>query len=250
VAIVTERFSGKIALISGAGGGKGLALTKLLVAEGATVFVSDRDLDRVRGIAEKVGEGDRVRPLKLDVTQEADWVAAAAEIKKSHGLLNILINTARIYARAPLADVELAQWRAGTAVILDGAFLGMKHAIPLMIAAGGGSIVNILSAAGIRPVEVLPNYNASNAAAINLTSAVAVDYGPQNIRANAVVCGFSDNSPVGDAHELAKRIVPLQRPANAMDIARAALWLASDDSSYCTGSSLVVDGGLTAFQRF
>lgn len=130
-----------------------------------------------------------------------------------------------------------------------GTFLGAKHALPLMIVAGGGSIVNVISLAAIRPTDNTPNYSACNAAALNLLKTIAVQYGSHGIRANGLIVGFSDNSPVGDAYEVASRVVPLGRPANAMDIARAVLWLASDESAYVTGASLVLDGGLSVGLR-
>ena len=246
---MTGKLEGKVALISGGGGGKGLALCKLLVSEGAKVFVSDVEANRVSGIAAQIERSDRVQHLKLDVSHEADWDSAIRRIKDSDGRLDTLITSARAFGPGPLIDTDLDQWRSFTAVNLDGPFLGAKHALPLMMATGGGSIVGVVSLGALLPAPGLPNYSACNAAVLNLFKSIAVEYGPHGIRANAVIAGFSDNSPVGDAFEVARRVVPIGRPANAMDIARAVLWFASDDSAYATGTSVVLDGGLSVGLR-
>jgi NAD(P)-dependent dehydrogenase (short-subunit alcohol dehydrogenase family) len=114
-----------------------------------------------------------------------------------------------------------------------------------MIQSGGGNIINVVSIAALRPTDNTPNYSACNAAALNLLKTIAIQYAPHGIRANGVIVGFSDNSPLDDTKSIAKRVIPLGRPANGMDIAKAILWLASDDSSYVTGQAVTVDGGWT-----
>lgn len=238
------RVEGKVALISGAGGGKGLAMAKLLVSEGATVYVSDVDEARVSEIAGQVERPERVRSFQLDVGNEAHWVAAIEEIKKHSGRLDILINSARRFGVGLVTDLSLADWQSLTATNFDGTFLGAKHAIPLMIAGGGGSIVSVISLAAIRPTDNTPNYSACNAAALNLLKTISLQYASKGVRANGVIVGFSDNSPVGDdAHDVARQFVPLGRPAYPIDIARAVLWFGSDESAYAVGSSVVLDGG-------
>lgn len=246
---MTGKMTGKVALISGAGGTKGLALAQLLVREGATVFVSDVDVGRVSGIAAEVEVPERVRHFKLDVGKEADWQRAIATVIETAGKLDILINSARLFGIGMVTDLSLDEWRCYTAANLDGTFLGAKYALPHLIAAGGGAIVNVISLAAIRPTDNTPNYSACNAAAMNLLQTIAIQYGRYGVRANGVIVGFSANSPVGDAHEVAKRVVPVGRPANGADIARAVVWLASDESSYATGAGLVLDGGLSLALR-
>jgi 3(or 17)beta-hydroxysteroid dehydrogenase len=245
---MTGRLADKVALISGAGGTKGLALARVLVREGARVVVTDVNEEGGRRNAAEFEEG-LVRFIRLDVTQEADWAAATALVRDTYGRLDVLVNSARIHTRNPdLATISLQDWREQTAVNLDGAYLGIKHTLPLMRAGGGGSIVNVVSLSAVAPFAPAPVYSASHAALLNLTKTVAVNCGRagDNIRANAVICGMSSNSPVDAIHEVAKRLIPIGRPANADDIANAILWFASDDSSYVTGSSVTLDGGYTA----
>jgi NAD(P)-dependent dehydrogenase (short-subunit alcohol dehydrogenase family) len=128
-------------------------------------------------------------------------------------------------------------------VNLDGTFLGAKTALPLMIEGGGGSIVNVISIASVRPTDNTPNYSACHAASMNLLKTIAIQYAKDGIRANGVLVGFSANSPLEDTAAVAKRVIPLGRPANGTDIAKAILWLASDESSYSTGTTVTVDGG-------
>jgi NAD(P)-dependent dehydrogenase (short-subunit alcohol dehydrogenase family) len=242
-----KKLENKVALITGAAGGKGLALAKLLALEGAHVIITD--IDDEGGMANATTVGDAAEFMRLDVTGEEDWAAVVAQILKHHGHIDLLVNSARIHTRnIDLATTTLESWRAQTAVNLDGAFLGMKHCLPAMRLGGGGAIVNVVSLSAVAPFAPTPSYSASHAALLNLTRTVAVNCARarENIRVNAVVCGMSANSPVGAIMEVAERLIPLGRPANADDIANAILWLASDDSRYITGSSVTLDGGYTA----
>jgi NAD(P)-dependent dehydrogenase (short-subunit alcohol dehydrogenase family) len=244
---MSKKVEGKIALITGGGGGKGLALAKLLVREGAHVIITDVDEDGGRSNVAAVGGACEF--IALDVTDEVAWGAATTQIQDRHGRLDVLINSARIHTRnADLSATSLEEWRSQTAVNLDGAFLGMKHCLPLMLASDGGSIVNVISISAIAPFSPTPAYSASHAALLNLTKTTAVNCARagQNVRVNSVLCGMSSNSPVGAIADVAKRLIPLGRPAYAEDIADAILWLASDDARYVTGTSVTLDGGYTA----
>ena len=244
---MSKKLEGKIALITGAGGGKGLALAKVLVREGAHVIITDVDEAGGHSNASAVGEACEFIPL--DVTKEEAWQTAVALIIRSHGRLDLLVNSARTHTRnADLAATSLEEWRAQTAVNLDGSFLAMKHCLPLIRSSGGGSIVNVISISAVAPFAPTPAYSASHAALLNLTKTTAVNCAraEQKVRVNAVLCGMSSNSPVGAIADVAKRLIPLGRPAFAEDIAQAILWLASDDSRYVTGTSVTLDGGLTA----
>lgn len=240
---MSTNFEGKVALISGAGGTKGLALTQLLVSAGAKVFVTDLDESRLSDVAKQTEYPENVQCRKLDVGEQQDWIRVVEHIEKTEGKIDILINSARRFGLGKVEDITVDEWRKGTAANFDGTFLGAKSVLPLMVAGGGGSIVNVISIAAVRPTHNLPNYNAGNAATLNLLKTIAIQYAEHNVRANGVVVGFSANSPLEDTSGLAKRVIPLGRPANGMDIAKAVLWLASEDASYVTGTGLVLDGG-------
>jgi NAD(P)-dependent dehydrogenase (short-subunit alcohol dehydrogenase family) len=244
---MTGRLIGKVALVTGAGGTKGLALARVLSGEGARVVITD--VNEAGGQRNAAGfDSDDVRFIRLDVTQGADWAAAMAFVRDTYGKLDVLVNSARTHTRNPdLATTSLESWREQIAVNLDGAFLGIKHALPLM-RAGGGSIVNVVSLSAVTPFTPAPVYSASHAALLNLTKSVAVNCARagHNIRANAILCGPSSNSPLDSISESAKKQIPIGRPANADDIARAILWLSSDESSYVTGTSITLDGGYSA----
>jgi 3alpha(or 20beta)-hydroxysteroid dehydrogenase len=247
---MSGRISGKIALLSGCGGAKGLDVAKLLVNEGAIVYVSDLTEERAREVVEQLPQKDRLRYLKIDVREEADWAAAIAMIKNEQGRLDILVFNGRVHSAGLIADITLEEWRKTTSVILDGIFLGAKFCLPLMVASGGGNIVSISSMSALRPTERNPGYSASYAGQLNLIQSIALQYGQHGIRANSIVCGFSANSPLDDTYALAKRTVPLGRPNTPLDTARAVLWLASDESAYTTGGSLMMDGGFTLGLKF
>jgi NAD(P)-dependent dehydrogenase (short-subunit alcohol dehydrogenase family) len=241
------KLTGKVVLVTGGGGGKGLALAKALIRQGAHVVITDINDDGGTANAVAVGQGGEY--LHLDVTDEANWIEVVATILRRHGKLDVLVNSARIHTRNnDLATTSLESWRAQLAVNLDGAFLGIKHCLYPMRSGSGGAIVNVVSVSAIAPFAPAPPYSASHAALLNLTRTTAVNCarGGDNIRANAVICGMSSNSPVSEIMDVAKRMIPLGRPAYAEDIADAIVWLACDDSRYVTGTSVVLDGGYTA----
>lgn len=245
---MTGRLEGKVAVVSGAGGGKGLALARVLSREGARLVITDIDEEGGKRNVAEVGP-DVANFVRLDVTSEEDWRAATEFACDTYGQIDILVNSARIHTRQPdLTATSLQSWREQTAVNLDGAFLGMKHVLPSMRANGAGSIVNVVSLSAVAPFAPAPPYSASHAALLNLTKTTAVNCARagENIRVNAVVCGMASNSPVDSISEVAKKLIPIGRPAHADDIAHAILFFASDESSYVTGSSVTLDGGYTA----
>jgi NAD(P)-dependent dehydrogenase (short-subunit alcohol dehydrogenase family) len=236
-------LDGKVVLVSGAGGTKGLALAQLLVSEGAKVYLTDLNDSRLTDVAEQTSHPENVQHWKLDVGEEAEWIETVDRITQTEGRLDVLINSARQFGVGRVADISIEDWRHWTAANLDGTFLGAKTVLPLMIAGGGGSIINVVSIASVRPTDNTPNYSAGQAASMNLLKTIAIQYAQDGIRANGVLVGFSANSPLDDTAALAKRVIPLGRPANGTDIAKAILWLASDESSYSTGTTVTVDGG-------
>jgi 3alpha(or 20beta)-hydroxysteroid dehydrogenase len=237
------RFDGKVVLVSGAGGTKGLALAQLLASAGAKIYLTDVNDARIANVAEQTEHPENVHHRKLDVGVEADWIETVDHIKEAEGRLDILINSARQFGVGQVADISIDEWRRCTAANLDGTFLGAKTVLPLMIAGGGGSIINVVSIASVRPTDNTPNYSACQAASMNLLKTIAIQYAKDNIRANGVLVGFSANSPLDDTAAIAKRVIPLGRPAVGTDIAKAILWLASDESAYSTGTTVTVDGG-------
>ena len=253
----TGRLQGKTAVVTGAASGIGWGIAQLFASEGAAVVLCDVDaaaLATRRALLES-GEAGRGGPHEqhvCDVTSEADWERMLDAIQARYGRVDVLVNNAGIAAEGAIEDVTLEAWRRVMAVNLDGTFLGCKHAVRRMKQTGGGSIVNISSIGGLKGSMTGPAYGASKAAVWNLTRTVALScarngYG---IRCNSLHPGLT-HTPMMDraSPEMITRLVagiPLGRLAEPLDIARAALYLASDESSYTTGTSLVVDGGYTA----
>jgi 3(or 17)beta-hydroxysteroid dehydrogenase len=250
------RVRGKIALVTGAASGIGLAAAKLLLAEGATLVLADRDRARCDAAAAQLGNGASARAL--DVTLEEEWISATDIIVRTFGRLDILVNSAGTALFKDIEATTLEEWRALTAVNLDGTFLGCKHAIRVMKDRGGGSIVNMSSVAGLIGDRKLAAYSASKGGVRLLTKSVALHcaYKRYNIRCNSVHPSFaatpmlqsmiaSTRDPEKTAASLA-RAAPLGRLAEPIDVARTVLFLASDESAFTTGAEFVVDGGLTA----
>jgi len=243
------KLSGKVALITGAARGQGEAEARLFAAEGATVVMTDvLDVDG-RAVARDIGP--RATYLALDVTSEADWRAVAEEIRGRHGCLHVLVNNAGILRLGRLEDTSLDDYVAVVRVNQIGVFLGMRTAIPFMRAAGGGSIINVSSIDGLVGMAYGASYVASKFAVRGMTKVAALELGKDRIRVNSIHPGGVDTAMVrGNAAPEgatgAFSSVPLGRIGTAQDIARMALFLASDDSAYSTGSEFIADGGLTA----
>ncbi len=249
------KLDGKVALISGGARGQGAAEAETFAREGARVVFGDiRDDEgkKVEG-AIRAGGGDAIY-LHLDVTSEADWRAAVQTALDSHGRLDILVNNAAIVIpKVPIEERTVAEWDQVMAVNAKGVFLGTKHAIPAMRRSGGGSIVNISSVAGIgQSLHQEPAYAASKGAIRIFTKVTASQHAKDKIRCNSVHPGPVDtemfHSAFRDRDAMEKRLqrVPLRRMGTVPEIVSAVLYLASDDSSYMTGSELVIDGGALA----
>ena len=250
------KLDGKVALISGGARGQGAAEAETFVREGARVVfgdVGDDDGKKVEA-AIRAGGGEATY-LHLDVTSEADWQKAVQTAIDRYGKLNVLINNAAItIPRAPIEERTVAEWDQVMAVNARGVFLGTKHAIPAMRRAGGGSIVNISSVAGIgQSLHQEPAYAASKGAVRIFTKVTASQHAKDKIRCNSVHPGPVDTEMFhrgyrGDPEAMARRLqrIPMQRMGTVAEIVSAVLYLASDDSSYVTGSELVIDGGALA----
>lgn len=246
------RLGGKSCLISGGAKGLGAAQARLFAREGARVAVGDiRDTDGARLVEELRASGADALYVRLDVTSEADWESAVSGVMAEFGALNVLVNNAGIYNRAPVEETTLEEWERVMDVNSTGVFLGTKHAIPAMRSSGGGSIVNMSSVAGLVGSRTQTVYNASKGAVRLLTKSTAVQYAPAGIRANSVHPGVIETDMINEVirteEERATRmsLTPIGRFGTAEDVANGVLFLASDEASYVTGAELVIDGGLT-----
>jgi len=246
------RLSGKIALISGGAQGMGAAEARSFVAEGAKVVFGDVLDDAGNAVAAEIqASGGDATFIHLDVTNEADWRAAVDFTTGRFGRLDILVNNAAILVpRVPIEERTAEEWDRVMAVNAKGVFLGTKFAIPAMRASGGGSIINISSIAGIgQSLHQEPAYAASKGAVRIFSKVTATQHAKDKIRCNSVHPGPVDTEMFRNAFagpdDLAKRLsrVPMRRAALIEEIVAGVIFLASDDSSYVTGSELVIDGG-------
>jgi len=239
------RLDGKVAIITGAARGQGAAEARLFAAEGARVLLADiLDAD---GEAVAAEIGDAAAYTRLDVTDEAQWQAAVALAEQRFGPVTVLVNNAGILHFQVLHKTELSDFENVMRVNVQGVFLGMKSVVPSMTRAGGGSIVNISSTAGLVGLPYFGAYVASKWAVRGLTKTAAIDLGHKGIRVNSVHPGGIDTPMVagttGDA-PFYKRL-PVPRMGSPDEAARAVLFLASDEASYIAGAELAVDGGAT-----
>ena len=247
------RLENKVAFISGGARGMGAAEAKLFAGEGAKVVIGDVLDEDGRQTEAAINEvGGECLFVHLDVTDEASWVQAVAETVSRFGKLDILVNNAGIFRSHKVEETTSEEWNLVMDINAMGVFLGTKAAIPEMRNAGGGSIVNISSVAGLIGGESSA-YSASKGAVRLLTKSTAIQYAADGIRCNSVHPGVIEtpmtiptmlSTPEG--REMRAARYPLGRIGQPEDIAYGVLFLASDESSFMTGSELVIDGGLTA----
>ena len=246
------RLAGKVALISGAAGGMGAEEARLFAREGAKVIIADVLEDEGRQVEADIrGAGGEAVFVPLDVTREADWEQGVGTAVQRFGKLDVLVNNAGLSSTSVGDPLETEGWHRIMQVNTTGVFLGTRFAIPAMQAAGGGSIVNISSIMGFVGGESgHPAYHASKGAVRIFTKAIAVQYGPDNIRANSIHPGFMP--PMRSARQTVAdrdaRIAdtPLRRTGELIEVANGVLFLASDEASFITGTELVIDGGYIA----
>ncbi len=234
------RVDGKVALISGGARNIGGASARLLVAEGAKVVIGDLLDDEGKALADELG--DAARYLHLDVTSEEDWAAAVEFTVAEFGKLDVLFNNAGIFNGGQLQRYKRSQWQEMLEVNLTGAFLGMKAAADAIIAAGGGSIINTSSIEGLRGTPWAHGYVASKWGLTGLTKSAAMELAPQGVRVNSIHPGRI-STPATDQMPEGLIPIPLGRPGQPEEVAAFVLFLASDESSFTTGSEFVVDGG-------
>jgi 3alpha(or 20beta)-hydroxysteroid dehydrogenase len=244
-----RRLEGKVALITGAARGQGEAEARLFVAEGARVVLGDVRDERGEKVAASLGEAARYVPL--DVAREEQWQRAVALAESEFGRLDILVNNAGVVGEfCPIELCDLESYQRTIAVNQIGPFLGMKTAIPALRRAGGGSIVNVCSVAGLYGIPGLIAYGASKWALRGMTKVVALEVGKDNIRVNALHPGSVETPMM--ARDLDRAVLvrgqALERVAQPEEMASAALFLASDESAFITGADLAADAGLSAGQ--
>ena len=242
------RLDGKVALISGGARGQGEAEARLFVAEGAKVVLGDILVDEQQKVVDSLA--GQATGVKLDVTQEADWQQAVDTAVQNYGKLDILVNNAGIFPTEGLEETDLALWNRVIAINQTGVFLGMKCAVPAMREAGSGSIINISSVAGLIGSGMATAYHGTKGAVRLLTKTAAIEYAKHQIRVNSVHPGGVDTVMLDvlnpEARQATAHAHPLGRLATAQDVGYGVLYLASDESSFVTGTELITDGGYTA----
>ena len=248
------RLEGKVALITGGARGQGAAEAKLFAKEGAKVVITDILDDEGKKIeAEIVELGGECLYIHQDVSNSRDWQDVVSKTVEHFGKIDILLNNAGIAVWGTNDDTSEEIWDSVMDINAKGVFLGTKYVVPEMKKNGGGSIINVSSISGIigQPT-IQPVYNASKGAVRIFTKSTAVQYGKYGIRANSIHPGGVDTDMIAhriqgdESKQSIKDNVPLQRIAKPIEIAYGALFLASDESSYMTGSEMVMDGGVTA----
>lgn len=254
------RLEGKVVLITGAAGGLGQAMAHLFAAEGATLVLTDLGQDRLDALKAALSSSgyDRVLVMEQDVTDEALWDAVIDKTVAGFGRLDVLVNNAGIGYMADLEETSLAEWKRVHAINSEGPFLGTRKAIKVMKLTGGGSIVNISSIAGLIGAVNLAAYCSSKGAVRLFTKAAALHCARRgyNIRVNSVHPSFTETPMVRDMITSARNpdkmeaalatAAPMGRMGRPEEVAYAVLYLASDESSFVTGTELAVDGGNTA----
>ncbi len=265
-----QRLKGRVAFVSGGLRGIGLACARRFLAEGAEVVLSDLDAedgDTAREVMAQLGQAASY--ISANVAKEEDWERAIALVKERHGKCHILVNNAGTDLTGPVEDITLESWRRIMSINVDGVFLGTKHFVPLMAQSGtdfrgGSSIINVSSIMGLVGMNEVSAYNASKGAVRLFTKGIAIEFAQKKmpIRANSLHPGFVetpllkagfqrwvDQGFAEKPDDLVAGVVgmtPIGRLAQPEELASAAFFLASEDSSYMTGGELVIDGGYTA----
>ncbi|MBX3485057.1 SDR family NAD(P)-dependent oxidoreductase [Phenylobacterium sp.] len=252
------RVEGKVALVTGGASGLGAESGRRLAREGAKVVLTDLAAEAGQAVADEIlAAGGEACFLTQDVTDDARWAEVVAATMARHGRIDVLVNSAGVAdGGQPILEATLEVWRRIVGINLDGTFLGVRHVAPIMVAQGGGSVVNLSSILGKVGLPGASAYCASKGGVALLTKAVALELAPAGVRINSVHPGFIETPMVWNTfrnseseNEMRDMIVSrhaLGRLGMAREIADAIVFLASDESSFMTGSELVIDGGYTA----
>ena len=247
------RLDNKVAIISGAAKGQGAFEAALFASEGAKVVLADIDIGACEANARDIVKNKGIASaIHLDVTSSESWTNCIKFTVEKYQSLDVLVNNAGIYSKVPIEEASSEEFDLIMSVNLKGVFLGTKYAIPELRKAGGGSIVNISSTAGLVGNQGGGAYGASKGGVRLFTKFTAIQHAPDNIRANSVHPGpidtdmIADNLSTQEGRQNSISRIPLGRIGTIEDVALGVLFLASDESSYMTGSELVIDGGITA----
>ena len=245
------RAAGKVAVVTGAARGQGAAEAELLAAEGAAVVLTDVLNEEGEATAERIrAAGGSAAYRHLDVSSSEQWDEVTAATHEEFGPITVLVGNAGVATRAPILETSEREWETAVEVNQRGVYLGMRHCLPQMIAAGGGSIVNVSSVLGVSGSAGHASYQASKHAVVGLTRSAARSHGADGVRANVICPGLiitpmSQQNPQERQDALLVN-VPLGRPGQPEEVAKLVLFLASDESSYVTGAQITIDGGLLA----
>jgi NAD(P)-dependent dehydrogenase (short-subunit alcohol dehydrogenase family) len=247
------RLAGKTALVTGAGAGIGRAIASVFASEGAHIYVSDvNSAAAAETVAAITVLGHKATALTLDVSRGQDVIAAFRKVEAAHGKLDCIVNNAGLNVRGDFRHMSDADWVTIREVNLDGVVRIARDGFSLLKASGQGSLINLASIMGHRGLRQLAGYAATKGAVSALTRALAVEYAPFGIRVNALAPGFIETKLTGQVLRnpaISKALIeqtPMKRFGTPEDIARAALFFASDDSAFVTGAELAVDGGMAA----
>ncbi|WP_084398498.1 SDR family NAD(P)-dependent oxidoreductase [Henriciella aquimarina] len=263
---MAKRFEGRVVCITGAAKGIGRQAALSFAEEGAILVATDIETEPGQALVSEIeGKGGQAHFIAHDVSSEEAWIGVMADIRERHGRLDVLINNAGIGMTGLVHEMELSLWRKMMSVNVDGVFLGVKHALPLMRAAGTGNIINVSSVAGIRSTANFSCYCATKAAVRSFTKSAALECAAaqDGIRVNSIhpgiistaiwdtLIGTSENEQDNMPRDatlagMTAEGVPFGRTGTIQEIVNGMLFLASDESSYMTGAELVLDGGLTA----
>ncbi|MBN1566835.1 MAG: glucose 1-dehydrogenase [Acidobacteria bacterium] len=252
-----DRVKGKVAIVTGGGGGMGRVEAMLLAREGANVTVTDLDESAAKNVANEIqSQGGKAIFIKHDVAGEEDWDNVIRKTLEEFGRLDVLVNNAGVILYKKIEDISLAEWRWLMSVNLDGVFLGTRSAVEAMKKGGGGSIINIASTAGLIGNPDASAYHASKGGVRLFSKAAAIEFSKAgygyNIRVNSIYPGVINTRMADDLRKNEARYKtalswhPIGRFGEPEDVAYGVLYLASDESKFLTGSELVIDGGWTA----
>jgi NAD(P)-dependent dehydrogenase (short-subunit alcohol dehydrogenase family) len=246
------RLNDKVALITGAGSGIGAATARRFAEEGATVVLCGRRREPLQTQVDAiVAAGGRAEAAPVDVSDEHGFTEVIRATAAKYGHLDILVNNAVTTSGGMIDGMSTADWKGNFTATLDGTFFGVRAALPIMTQQGGGAIVNVASVCGLLGTPGTAGYSAAKAGVINFTRVAALEGARSKVRVNVVAPGavftpaFESSVPAGKARELTAASIPLGRVADPRELANAILFLASDESSFITGTTLVVDGGKT-----
>lgn len=250
--LVMGRLDGKVAIITGAANGQGATEAALFAKEGAKVVATDLEIEALQEVVDQIraNNGEAIA-IQHNVASEEEWKSVVAKGIEAFGKIDVLVNNAGVSEPRTLLDISMDQWQKVMDIDLTGCVLGMKYTIPEMQKAGGGSVINISSIGGLVGMAGTSPYTAAKGALRSLSKAAAVEYAKQNVRVNSVHPGIVVTPMIEEyfdeqVKQYYESLTQLPRLGKPEDIAYGVLYLASDESSFMTGSEMVIDGGWTA----